>query len=192
MPPRKNFSEAPFRPDLPVPPAQGSPYSQNRKRHPTGQLPASLLDGSRLAPSRTDRQRGTAPSRRTDLNSRNVAIMVHHGRFRDSFPQSWPPGCRKRKEVALARFQLCRGRTGTQEGASQAPAPQWLQERPGTAKSRAEARDFRKTGGPEGIRTLDLSDANRTRSQLRYRPMRCLPEGFSMPTGTIIAENRPL
>ena len=26
-------------------------------------------------------------------------------------------------------------------------------------------------GGPEGIRTLDLSDANRTRSQLRYRPM---------------------
>ena len=25
-------------------------------------------------------------------------------------------------------------------------------------------------GGPEGIRTLDLSDANRTRSQLRYRP----------------------
>ena len=26
-------------------------------------------------------------------------------------------------------------------------------------------------GGPEGIRTLDLSDANRTRSQLRYGPM---------------------
>ena len=26
-------------------------------------------------------------------------------------------------------------------------------------------------GGPEGIRTLDLSDANRTRSQLRYRPI---------------------
>ena len=25
-------------------------------------------------------------------------------------------------------------------------------------------------GGPEGIRTLDLSDANRTRSQLRYGP----------------------
>ena len=27
-------------------------------------------------------------------------------------------------------------------------------------------------GGPEGIRTLDLSDANRTRSQLRYRPIK--------------------
>ena len=27
-------------------------------------------------------------------------------------------------------------------------------------------------GGPEGIRTLDLSDANRTRSQLRYRPVK--------------------
>lgn len=25
-------------------------------------------------------------------------------------------------------------------------------------------------GGPDGIRTHDLSDANRTRSQLRYRP----------------------
>ena len=30
---------------------------------------------------------------------------------------------------------------------------------------------FLQYGGPEGIRTLDLSDANRTRSQLRYRPM---------------------
>ena len=28
-------------------------------------------------------------------------------------------------------------------------------------------------GGPEGIRTLDLSDANRTRSQLRYGPILC-------------------
>lgn len=27
------------------------------------------------------------------------------------------------------------------------------------------------SGGPDGIRTHDLSDANRTRSQLRYRPM---------------------
>lgn len=26
-------------------------------------------------------------------------------------------------------------------------------------------------GGPEGDRTLDLTDANRTRSQLRYAPM---------------------
>ena len=30
-------------------------------------------------------------------------------------------------------------------------------------------------GGPEGIRTLDLSDANRTRSQLRYRPIYTAP-----------------
>ena len=29
-----------------------------------------------------------------------------------------------------------------------------------------------RTGGPEGIRTHDLSDANRTLSQLSYRPKR--------------------
>ena len=32
---------------------------------------------------------------------------------------------------------------------------------------------FLKYGGPKGIRTLDLSDANRTLSQLSYGPM-CL------------------
>ena len=30
---------------------------------------------------------------------------------------------------------------------------------------------MRQIGGPRGIRTLDLSDANRTLSQLSYRPM---------------------
>lgn len=29
-------------------------------------------------------------------------------------------------------------------------------------------------GGPEGDRTLDLTDANRTRSQLRYGPKSCI------------------
>lgn len=29
---------------------------------------------------------------------------------------------------------------------------------------------LRRLGGPEGDRTLDLTDANRTRSQLRYGP----------------------
>ena len=42
--------------------------------------------------------------------------------------------------------------------------------------------DFSRNGGPEGIRTLDLSDANRTLSQLSYGPVyevfgdvNCLP-----------------
>ena len=32
---------------------------------------------------------------------------------------------------------------------------------------------YRLDGGDEGIRTLDLSDANRTLSQLSYAPTRC-------------------
>ena len=31
-------------------------------------------------------------------------------------------------------------------------------------------------GGPEGDRTLDLTDANRTRSQLRYGPKSTVPK----------------
>ncbi len=37
-------------------------------------------------------------------------------------------------------------------------------------------------GGPEGIRTLDLSDANRTLSQLSYKPeyeVVCLVDEFA-------------
>ena len=47
----------------------------------------------------------------------------------------------------------------------------------GTVEIRKEQASIRllRYGGPEGIRTLDLSDANRTRSQLRYRPMFVLP-----------------
>ena len=37
-------------------------------------------------------------------------------------------------------------------------------------KKAAEQNVQRLFGGPEGDRTLDLTDANRTRSQLRYRP----------------------
>ena len=37
-------------------------------------------------------------------------------------------------------------------------------------KKAAERFVQRLFGGPEGDRTLDLTDANRTRSQLRYRP----------------------
>ena len=41
-------------------------------------------------------------------------------------------------------------------------------------------------GGPEETRTLDLSDANRTLSQLSYRPIRCpfeLPEYYNAENG---------
>ena len=38
--------------------------------------------------------------------------------------------------------------------------------------------DFSRNGGPKGIRTLDLSDANRTLSQLSYGPISPLFAGF--------------
>ena len=38
-------------------------------------------------------------------------------------------------------------------------------------KNAASYKTMRQIGGPRGIRTLDLSDANRTLSQLSYRPM---------------------
>ena len=41
-------------------------------------------------------------------------------------------------------------------------------------KNAASYKTMRQIGGLEGDRTLDLSDANRTRSQLRYRPIKCL------------------
>ena len=37
-------------------------------------------------------------------------------------------------------------------------------------KNAASYKTMRQIGGPRGIRTLDLSDANRTLSQLSYRP----------------------
>ena len=38
-------------------------------------------------------------------------------------------------------------------------------------KNAASYKTMRQIGGPRGIRTLDLSDANRTLSQLSYRPI---------------------
>ena len=38
-------------------------------------------------------------------------------------------------------------------------------------KNAASYKTMRQVGGPRGIRTLDLSDANRTLSQLSYRPI---------------------
>ena len=38
-------------------------------------------------------------------------------------------------------------------------------------KNAASYKTMRQIGGPRGIRTLDLSDANRTLSQLCYRPI---------------------
>jgi hypothetical protein len=40
--------------------------------------------------------------------------------------------------------------------------------------------DGSKNCGPERTRTADLSDANRTLSQLSYRPMRLLPHSWEM------------
>ena len=39
--------------------------------------------------------------------------------------------------------------------------------------------DFSRNGGPKGIRTLDLSDANRTLSQLSYEPKNHSADLFS-------------
>ena len=38
-------------------------------------------------------------------------------------------------------------------------------------KNAASYKTMRQIGGPRGIRTLDLSDANRTLSQLSYKPI---------------------
>ncbi len=41
----------------------------------------------------------------------------------------------------------------------------------GGGQSHVSYKTMRQIGGPRGIRTLDLSDANRTLSQLSYRPI---------------------
>ena len=47
-----------------------------------------------------------------------------------------------------------------------------------TKNHRQNGGDFSRNGGPKGIRTLDLSDANRTLSQLSYGPISPLFAGF--------------
>ena len=47
-----------------------------------------------------------------------------------------------------------------------------------TKNHRQNGGDFSQNGGPKGIRTLDLSDANRTLSQLSYGPISPLFAGF--------------
>jgi hypothetical protein len=47
-----------------------------------------------------------------------------------------------------------------------------------TKNHRQNGGDFSRNGGPKGIRTLDLSDANRTLSQLSYGPILPLFAGF--------------
>ena len=53
------------------------------------------------------------------------------------------------------------------------PAPKAARQQKSQANKAAAAAVFilANVGGPGGIRTLDLSDANRTLSQLSYRPM---------------------
>ena len=67
-----------------------------------------------------------------------------------------------------------------------------FQEKAGNAQKHKKSReigDFTAFfgGGPGGIRTLDLSDANRTPSQLSYRPIFCR---FSSAAGFIIAREK--